>query len=631
LISIIRLDAQSGNYSVDLIPDSLRKNAKSVIREEITEFELIDLSNCRLHTVQALTVFDKGGEDHLTSRFFYSKLVAIDQISLTIYDKDGIRIRSLGRKDLIDKCVDPYGTLYSDYRYLELTTAPSVFPYTIKYEVVYSLNVSYNFPDWHPLSDYDQSIQHGTLKITVPEGYKFQYKQSGLSATAKESVTEGKRMVIWEIYDLPAIEREAFAPNEIIGMPRVMIIPSDFMFEGYKGNMSSWKEFGKFIYTLTEGQNDISPQLKQRVREMTAGISDPLDKVRVLYKYLQNTTRYVSIQVGIGGMKPFPASSVEKNGYGDCKALSNYMKSLLEAVNIKSYCSIIEAGKYHYFMDTSFVHDPFDHEILYVPLRDQEVWLECTSQIIPFGFLGDFTDNRYAMLITENGGILKKTRDYAGECSKKISVVTISLNTDPSAKAQVKTNYAGLYYDDILSFLHLDYEKKKDYLYDFHTYNDHHLNIPDFKIASFSYFDSAVTFPQAVENLDLELINYTSISGLRMFVPLKLSDRSFYIPKKDPERVNPIEINGESWEYDSTCIILPEGYVIEFLPGNDGIKNCFGEMSVSISTKADRVFYVRRLRITRNTHSRESYEDFIQFCKYINKLDNLKLVLVKKS
>ena len=59
---------------------------------------------------------------------------------------------------------------------------------------------------------------------------------------------------------------------------------------------------------------------------------------------MQNNTRYISIQLGIGGWRPFEAAYVASKGYGDCKALSNYMYSLLKEAGILSYYTLVKAG-----------------------------------------------------------------------------------------------------------------------------------------------------------------------------------------------------------------------------------------------------------------------------------------------
>ncbi len=55
---------------------------------------------------------------------------------------------------------------------------------------------------------------------------------------------------------------------------------------------------------------------------------------------MQDKTRYISVQIGIGGWKPMLADDVNKLGYGDCKGLTNYTKALLEAVDVPSYYTL---------------------------------------------------------------------------------------------------------------------------------------------------------------------------------------------------------------------------------------------------------------------------------------------------
>ncbi len=94
--------------------------------------------------------------------------------------------------------------------------------------------------------------------------------------------------------------------------------------------METWDNFGKWIQALNSGRQELPPATKAKIKELTAKAKTDEEKVKILYEYLQSKTRYVSIQLGIGGQQPFEASVVDQFGYGDCKALSNYMVAMLE-------------------------------------------------------------------------------------------------------------------------------------------------------------------------------------------------------------------------------------------------------------------------------------------------------------
>ena len=211
---------------------------------------------------------------------------------------------------------------------------------------------------------------------------------------------------------LPVIPEEPFAVSQEYYDPLMLVGPTDFEMEGYKGNLSTWQEYGKFYYSLYKGRDVLPDDLKKQVHILTDNLKDPYKKIAVLYDYLQKNTHYVLIMFGIGGLQPYDAGYVAKNKYGDCKALSNFMVALLKEAGIRGYPVTIWGGEEVREFVPDFPSHQANHIICAVPVQNDTVWLECTSQSLPPGYLSAFTANRYGLLVNENGGTLVHTPAY---------------------------------------------------------------------------------------------------------------------------------------------------------------------------------------------------------------------------
>ena len=617
--------AQDFNYVVSLIPDSLVKNAKAVVRKNIVEFEMKYLNACSRSEKTVITVLDRSGKELAYGYFMYDSEKSIVSISAIMYDKYGKILERYSRHDFNDNSYDLFGSLYSDSRYLSFTKSSTGYPYTIEYNVTYSYSYSYSFPKWFPQDDYDMSVEYAKLSVIVPTSIPLKYKMANTEVEPIVTNRGNKQTYTWELSGLPAIEYEPFSPSARDRFPDIEVNPVRFGYNGYNGSFSSWTELGKYYGQLNEGRNDLSEKCEHEIHNLVDSVTDTREKVRILYKYMQDNTRYVSIQVGIGGIRPFPASTVEKYGYGDCKALTNYMQSILAVAGIKSYYTLINAGSGNYSFDTSFVSNMFNHVILNVPMENDDIWLECTSQSMPFGFLGDFTDDRYCLMITEQGGVIKKTPAYGLSDNRTISTAKVIIGTSGITKATTHTQFTGLSYDDIMGLLRKSPEDQEDYLY------HKRLSISDFKVQSFSYYDNGSEPPLAVENLELDLINYASVSGNRIFVPVNLIDKFDYIPTRDNDRKSPLILQQDSWETDTIVFVLPGDYSIEYCPESDTLKSDFGKLTYAFEIDDNSITCIRNFEFYKGDFSNDKYSEFVSFCKSMNRADKQKIVLVKNE
>jgi hypothetical protein len=216
------------------------------------------------------------------------------------------------------------------------------------------------------------------------------------------------------------------APPERELLPRVFVIPESFNY-GVPGKIDSWRSLGIWHEEINRGM-DILPLSEQiKVTSLLSGVTDRYKKMKLLYHYMQDNTHYVDVSIDIGGLQPYPAAYVCTNKYGDCKALTMYMKALLKFAGIESYYTTVYGGVNPVKTNPELPAFQFNHVILCIPDGKDSIWLENTSQSLPFGYLGYFTQGRYALVVNGDKSDLVRTpamnpSDFLVSSSYQVSV-----------------------------------------------------------------------------------------------------------------------------------------------------------------------------------------------------------------
>ena len=367
-------------------------------------------------------------------------------------------------------------------------------------------------------------------------------------------------------------------------------------------------------------------QLKLKVKELTTGLSSTEEKAKALYYYLQSKTRYVSIQLGIGGLQPFPATTVDELGYGDCKALSNYMVAMLKEAGIKGYYTTIMAGEDEMDVIRDFPSHQSNHVIVAVPNGKDTMWMECTSQTKAFGYMGSFTGGRTALMITDEGGKLVRTPDYTVDQNRQFRTAELSIEANGNVKAKVKTTYTGTQTENggLDEIQDSKYEDQKKWV-------QSNTDIPSFNITSFTIAGNKNRIPTTVVKINLDLNRYASVSGKRLFVTPNLMNRNTYIPEKVPDRKTEVVRRNGYIDIDTINVVLPQALYPEFIPPAVKLNSRFGEYEATYAFEEGKIVYIRKLKMLKGRFPKESYNELIDFMKGVNKSDNIKLVVLNKT
>lgn len=448
--------AQSINYSTLTIPDSLKKNADIVIRSENIKLQIKDKNTARYEVHRVVTLMNEQGSSLLSFVQFSDKFHLLEDAEINVYDQLGNKKNSYSKKQMASLNYGEGLVPEGKVTYLNLS-APS---YPVSLEINYSIkfNGIFSLPGYDMQSPW-QSVQSSTFEIEVPANLGVRYKLLNTLSQPNILHNGNKDTYTWEQKNLKAYILEKHSGSPYSYEPTVLIAPNKFQLDNYDGDMTSWKNFGSWIDNLYSKTTELSPERIAFYQDMVKNAKSNKQKAAILYSYMQNNMRYVSIQLGIGGLRPFPASFVDSKKYGDCKALSNYLKSALDAVGIKSNLVIIQGSELPRKVWEDFPANYFNHCILCIPENNDTTWLECTSTTLPFAQLGPFTENRKAMLITNSGGVLVNT-PVSKYTENTMTVKTnIEVNDEGGGKAISDFTLVGDDRDELLMRYH---ELKED-------------------------------------------------------------------------------------------------------------------------------------------------------------------------
>jgi len=353
-------------------------------------------------------ILDNKGLEHGNIHIPYSEIHRIMAFEGRLVDPaKGKVLKKITTKDLTDYTNISSDILFDDQRVKFYGIGEEKLPIVVEVEYEVKQSGNFYFNSWYPLMYYNQKVEEATLEIKYPQTLGLRYRRYHFDQTPDSSLIGERVSLSWKMNGLDPIVKAQ--EKEVMYLK---ILPKKFALEGFEADMSDWKNFGTWFAKLMEGKDELSAPLKEDIHRQVQGLESDAQKIEALYRYLQNNYRYVYIGLGIGGWMPQHAAQVHQLKYGECKGLTNLMRTMLKEVGIASQYTLVNAGVDEEDIDIEWSSNQFNHAILRVPLKDQTIWLECTSKTNPVGFLGDFTKDRHVLVITEDGGFLDKTPDY---------------------------------------------------------------------------------------------------------------------------------------------------------------------------------------------------------------------------
>ncbi len=625
LIIICLLGITSGSARQTELPDSILHSAAEhgalVLKSEAT-FVVRGLTDARYNQrVEFLVLNEKGRKKAFYTAIEgdYFKVTAIKAI---LKDADGAIIRKLTKKDIQPRLLFSQITLFAEHRAYPIELHHHQFPYRVIIETETKYETLFLWPNF--ILQRTIPVLSARYTIQAPPSISYNVYQKGLSLQPDTQRTNNTVTYTYQVTNvLPAI-REPYQPPETRIQKAVYFSPRIVKIEDYLGHFDSWEGFANWYRQLLQ---KVWPSLDNPPEALQSFIftgKNPRDILSHIYQYVQQQTRYVAIELGIGGWQPRSPTTVLHNKYGDCKDLSSLVIAMARLNQIPAYIALVKTRDRGRVM-RQLPGNQFNHAIVCVPLNQDTIWIEATADYIPAGELPASVEGADALIITDDGYRLTTTPVSPPEANVWATTSRVSIGGRGSLQVDGTITFTGNYAVRYRTrFNRNDQRENQDLL--------HYLIgefAPTVVINQYRLQNARDHLTQPLKlQFSAILKRYAKKAGKYLMINPNLIHRETVQQyQQDEDRRFPLWFSQAYTLRDTVNIAIPVGYQVKSLPKNQNIEGPYWWYYTTIQQHNDTITYIREYGIRQRRIPLEAYHDFLDFIRQVAQMDKTPIVL----
>jgi tetratricopeptide (TPR) repeat protein len=250
----------------------------------------------------------------------------------------------------------------------------------------------------------------------------------------EEREEDGQRVQQWTIRDVSPIVREDFAPGVTELSPFLHVT-----------TFSSYSEVAQHFRQLVSGQAQSNAAIEAHVARLTAGLTTPLEKLQVLHNDLVRTVRYVGLEFGVHGYKPYACPLVFARKFGDCKDQSTLLMVMLRELGIESHLVLVRTRSLGRIPAQPASLGVFNHAILRVP--SMNLWIDPTATWHGVGEVPWEVQDSTALVVEDGGAEARLVRipADAAHVNQSQQELEVHLASDGTATLSGELSRRGLF------------------------------------------------------------------------------------------------------------------------------------------------------------------------------------------
>lgn len=387
-------------------------------------------------TKEIIIKFKKSDVNRFYPIFYDTELEQVSNIK--IYQKKKKRLKEIKAIRVIEENID-----------LEYITSKKIKTVLIPKDEEIHLKFNINCKELMYFSDlrffsYNR-IDSLKYQIKIPKKFTLSHKtiyKDSLSFFSIDSSNVNDKS-LWNIKVVP--KRVSHDPLQFFGIYKNMKVPLMRVLvknSAHKGNsldyMNDWY-YRNLI--LKRGLNELA---KQKIDELTAGVSEKNKILDIIYNYIKSNFKYVAIEIGMGAFIPSHANEVFSNKQGDCKDLSNFLSEALNYKGIKS--NIALAATFDHISDCDFPSlSSANHVICIAYLNEKEILLDPTDPIHQQNTPVQSLQGRTILVVNSKGGEFLKVKKFTPKENSINYQMNLKVDTKKMLlKGSFDINYNGI-------------------------------------------------------------------------------------------------------------------------------------------------------------------------------------------
>jgi transglutaminase-like putative cysteine protease len=243
----------------------------------------------------------------------------------------------------------------------------------------------------------------------------------------------GETTRIWEARDIAAQSFEPLSPGATASGPYLHV-----------STVGSMQEFGRWYSALLEPGLALDENLRGVAQQILARNLSTRAKVQAVYESVQRSTRYLAFEFGIHSYQPYPVSTVDRRGFGDCKDKAAMIVALLRAVDVPAEFAMVRTRSAGTVDPDAFSVQLFNHAVAYVP--ELNLYLDGTVDYAAPGELPPDDQGATAMTVDAEGNATLRHVPFSPPESNRVTrEVRAQLGRDGRVEFESQTRFAGYF------------------------------------------------------------------------------------------------------------------------------------------------------------------------------------------